>query len=170
MSASPRDLEQLRTLIALAVHEATPPHEAAAAALQAVRRIHRLDLLGLDALHTLRQDAAVERVNAETDARHAAAAEAHARASQAFTRIDVTLLIMSETSLAYRFARLSPDFRTKGMPCVGWVRKKYISQTVWASPEVAKRYSSAGRRVTEALVVPQEVAGAVRDIVFGVAR
>lgn len=164
MATTEKDLEQIRALIALAVNLQTPHGEAAAAALQAARRIHRHDLLSLEALREARLEAA------EAAAHGAQRGEGARGASGMLTRIEVTLLVMSETPLAYRFARLRSDFRTAGMPCVGWIKKKYINQTIWASPEIARSYSSAGRRVVEALIVPQEVASAVRDIVTGAVR
>jgi hypothetical protein len=168
MTASPRDLEQVRALVALAANVATPHAEAAAAALQAVKRIHKYDLLSLEAAR-LARDLVRE---AEEDARAARSpkTEGVRGASGLLTRIDVILMIMSESPIAYRFARMKSNFRTVGSPVVGWIRKKYIHRAVWASDAIAKEYSTSGRRIVEALIVPQEVAIEVQKIVFGEVR
>lgn len=172
-AATAKELEQVRALVALAADERTGHHEAAAAALQAVRRIHKHDLLSLESLRAAKieaEDAAA--IAREAWARDEKAREERARgegargASGVFVRIDVILMVMSETPLAYNFARMRPNFRTEGSPLVGWLRKKYIHQTIWASPAVAKTYSTSGRRIVEALLVPREVEGAVRKIVL----
>jgi hypothetical protein len=165
--ATPRELEQVRALIRLATDAGTPEAEAAAAALQACKRIARHDLLSLEAARELRD----QKAEAEEDLRAERARGEGARGpSGLFVRIEVLLVVMSESPVAYRFARLRSDFRTAGMPMIGWIRKRMIHQTIWASPEIARTYSSAGRRVVEALIVPQEIASAVREIVTGAAR
>lgn len=162
---SPKELEFVRALIALAANDATPETEAKNAALQAARRIHKHDLLSVEAIAKAKADAEIERAYAEEER---ARGEGARGPSGVMTRIDVLLLVMSETSQAYRFARLCPDFKQQGMPVIGWIKKKFINQTIWATPDTARRYSGAGRRVVEAIIVPQEVASQVREVVTGV--
>jgi len=162
MPATPRELDQIRALLALAANDATPHAEAAVAAIQAARRIHRHDLLSLEAAKTAR-DLVRE---AEEDAREARA-RGYAQGGGAAVRIDAILMIMTESPTAYRFARMRPNFRTAGSPVIGWIRKRLIYQIVWASEATTKIYSTSGRRIAEAILVPAEVAGAVRKIVMG---
>jgi hypothetical protein len=62
---------------------------------------------------------------------------------------------------------MRPNFRTAGSPVIGWIRKRLIYRIVWASEATTQIYSTSGRRIAEALLVPAEVAGAVRKIVIG---
>ncbi len=163
MTVTPKELEQVRALVALAADERTGHHEAAAAALQAVRRIHKYDLLSLESLRAARIDAEDAAAIAREERARGEGAQG---TSGVLVRVEVILMVMSESPRAYNFARLQPNFRTVGAAVVGWLPKKYIHQTVWAGPEVARTYSTAGRRVVEALVVPSEVESLVRKVVM----
>jgi hypothetical protein len=163
MVVTEKEIEQVRALIALAADARTGHHEASSAALQAARRIHKHDLLSLESLRA----AKIAAEDAITIAREERARGEGAQGkSGVLVRVEVVLMVMSESPLAYNFARLTPDFRTAGSPLVGWIRKKYINQTIWASPAIAKTYSTSGRRIVEALIVPREVEGAVRKMVM----
>jgi len=126
-------VEQVRALCALATSPTTPLEEARNAALQAVRRIHELDLLG----HVRKADA--ERAKKATPLDR--------------VRVKAHFLILGESEKHFRFCQLTAESRWKGATkTFTWPKGVVHAYTLLGDEEKHRLFGFAGR-VTDTLVL-----------------
>lgn len=128
---SPRDLARIRSLVELAADPRTPANEAAAAGIQACRRLKASGML---------EGSVIPIVSAKD-------------AGLALAVVECALIVMQETQKSYRVAYATEQSRTRGSAAAGWVPKRLVVGIEWMDATEARRRFGVMRPVMQRIHV-----------------